>query len=274
MGDWDYKSTRFEFSRCKSYVAIISRMTPSTMAISPPIRIWCGGRCAIRRNVSRQELGKMNGNIPSIISINAIASSNDAAISIRLKAPQLSPRRMDNSALAREGRGGGIGAARGSTIRAAHETEEIAARIDDHHVAGIEGLFIRFEALIELVELRIDAVCIGSNGRSLAIALTLDGLRFLVGVGKNGFLLALRARFQRIGVGRPLRALLGRRLLARRDHAFVDRIGHRRRKIDARQLQVDEFHAERRCRLFDRLLRFGRNGLLLTEHIRQRTLSE
>jgi len=59
------------------------------MAISPPIRIWCGGRCAIRRNVSRQELGKTNGNIPSIISINAIASSNDAAISIQLKAPRL-----------------------------------------------------------------------------------------------------------------------------------------------------------------------------------------
>src|ERR1700744_3225551 len=35
----------------------------------------------------------MNGNIPSMISINAIASNNDAAISIRLEASRFSPRR-------------------------------------------------------------------------------------------------------------------------------------------------------------------------------------
>src|SRR5581483_10837923 len=92
---------------------------------------------------------------------------------------------------------------RTTAVRAAHELEEIAVRLQDHHVLTIaERRAVGFHTAPERGELRIASKRIGVDICGAGIALTLDLLRIAVGIGQHDFTLT-------IGIGADLFTLGG-----------------------------------------------------------------
>ena len=125
---------------------------PASMLLRPRKRIWPSLSCVARSNTRRQVAGLKNGSRPSITSISATAR----------RAPGRARRRARRRSTCAAGAAGG--AAPGA---AAHGPEEVAARVDHHHVGlAAEARAVGLEAAIELRELRIAAERIGEQRRS------------------------------------------------------------------------------------------------------------
>ena len=140
---------------------------PTSMLDRPRKRIWPSLMRSALLNTSRQVVGLKNGSKPSNTSISATAPTSTSTMAAGGSAPRC---------------GGGRRALR----RAAHRPEELARRIEHHHVgAAAEARAIGLEAAIELRELRVAAERIGVQRRGLGVALALDLLRIAVGLGED-----------------------------------------------------------------------------------------